>query len=166
MGGLSLRCAQARNSQQSKFEPRQPSGLKPTRAGCVDLADEDTVRWAGIVDPEWLHVLPWGIGPAGSSMQLRLWGWSAVEDREKLYIPTLLVDASANLDVDGSSIGKGVRMAEHIASNETSGPIPTVATFNRSLVVHARGSRWIEFEFARPEGSEVEGMNAFWKVGR
>lgn len=166
MGGLTFKLARAVGSTQEEFEERTPRYKRPEGSGVYDLTKSDIVSWAGIVDPEWLHIMPFGVGPERSTMLFRLWGWSAVEDREKLYIPTLLVDASAMLDVDGSKIQDGARMADNIAANDVHGPIPTVATFHRAIVVHARGSRWLQFEFAKPEGSEVESMNAFWKVGR
>lgn len=167
MGGLSLRQAQARGSTQERFEDRKASAAEPRRRGAIDLAAADVVSWAGIVDPAWVFVQPFGTGPPGSRMSFRLWGWNAVDDRERLYVPTPLVEAVAALETDGGQIQPGARLARSISGNGVrDGQMQTVLVFDSALVVNVLACRWIEFEFAKPAGSTVESMNAFWKPVR
>jgi hypothetical protein len=168
LGGLAFRQARASDSTETQFRPHATTRERPQHgAGVIDFAHDSIVKWAGIVDPEWLEISLYGVGPARCHMLFRLWGWSEVEDQEgtplKLYKPIKLADVTAMLGPE-SALWPGAREAEQISSNLAGGPIPVVATFDDCLEANARRSRWIEFEFAKPNGSRVESMNAIWKI--
>lgn len=170
MGALTLRQARPRNSHQEGFEQRLVRKSPPK--GAFDLLDNDTLAWAGIVDPEWLHVTPWGIGNPGGSFSLRMWGWSEVEDR-KLLSPLPLGEVRVTLgDINSSAIEAGALMSDSISVREPSNQEATVIVFNHGkglqshFIFNALSSRLIEFEFANSPTTPVKGMNAFWKVGR
>ncbi len=166
-----LRRARTTNSTSTGFTAKIPTTTEPITSltgGVNDLLDPTLSLHLGQAASRFLEILPFGTAANNNTFDMRVWGWSKTIDATPLYIPKLLLQLNIVLgNVDGSAIASNTFFADQItiAYGDTNAPVISTANDTpASIIVHTRGSRYIEFDWDLAGISEGTNMNAYWHV--
>lgn len=117
------RKALAANSNDSSFPSRVPTIAEPTGDGVIDLGWQRPSISGGTV-PQYMQVLPYGLGSDNDAFDMRVIGWRHVgstspqEATRALWVPTVMVEVtctiSAAVGVAGSQVLNTERFADTI----------------------------------------------------
>jgi len=139
-----FRKARSSNSDDASFPSRVATTTEPTSDGVVDLTNGSVHRPA----PQWLYLVPYGVGDADDVFDMVVLGWRRVDT---LWVPTRLLKVtctlSAAVGVSGAAVADTERFCDTVAS-------AAVGVSNVTYTLHSPADDTIAHVRVSPEGCE------------
>ncbi len=107
------------NNNDSSFASKIPTVTEPTNDGVIDL------KGTGSTIPQWMDVLPYGLGGDNDAFDMRVIGWRHIGELgpqaalKALWIPTILVEVTCTISAAVGIAGAVVLNTERFADTIT-----------------------------------------------